>query len=115
MKHVGGALQKIQEAVMTWEGVTSQPHRFGGIEFRYGKLELGHVHGDYLVDIPFPMKTRNALIESHSAVPHHIMPESGWVSFYINDEKDIDAAIELLKLSYSSARRRKIRTTQSKA
>lgn len=99
-----GAFQRIQEAVMTWEGVTSQPHRFGGVEFRYGKREIGHIHGDFLVDIPFPLNVKNELIESRRAEPHHILPNSGWVSCYIKNEDDVNTAIELLELSLSLAR-----------
>ena len=99
-----GALERIRKAVMTWEGVESQPHRFGGVEFRYGKREIGHIHGDFLVDIPFPIKERNELIESRRAEPHHILPSSGWVSCYIKNEDDINTAIELLELSLRLAR-----------
>ena len=88
-----------------WESVSSQPHRFGGIEFRIGKRELGHLHGDYLLDIPFPRKMRDELIESGRVAPHHILPESGWVSFYIRCEEDIDEAIRLLNLSFELARK----------
>ncbi|HYS98071.1 MAG TPA: luciferase family protein, partial [Candidatus Dormibacteraeota bacterium] len=38
----------IREAVTSWPGVTALPHRFGGIEYRFGKKEMGHVHGDRL-------------------------------------------------------------------
>jgi hypothetical protein len=29
--------------------VAAAPHRFGGIEYRVGRRELGHVHGSRLV------------------------------------------------------------------
>jgi hypothetical protein len=97
------ALQKINEAVSAWEGVTSRAHRFGGIEFTLGKRELGHVHGNKLVDIPFPKAIRNELVDSGKVLPHHILPESGWISFYIRKEEDVSRAIELFKLSYETA------------
>jgi len=105
VKNVDGAVEQITEAVMSWEGVSSRPHRFGGIEFRFGKRELGHLHGSYLLDIPFPMKLRNELVGSHRAEPHHILPESGWVSFNIRKEGDVKEAIQLLKLSLELARK----------
>ncbi|MCI0707310.1 MAG: DUF5519 family protein [Ignavibacteriae bacterium] len=98
-----GAQQKIQDAAKGWEGVTVHPHRFGGVEFRLGKRELGHIHGDSLVDIPFPMNIRNELIESGKVEPHHVLPESGWVSFYIREGADVEEAIALLQRSYSIA------------
>jgi Family of unknown function (DUF5519) len=99
-------MERIQQTVAVWEGVGSQPHRFGGIEFRYGKREIGHLHGDYLLDIPFARKVRDELVEAGGVTPHHILPESGWVSFYIRREEDIDEAIGLLNLSFELAKKR---------
>lgn len=74
-------------------GVTSHPHRFGGIEFKLLRRELGHLHGDYLLDIPFPLKIKEKLIKEHKVKPHHILPKSGWISFYINSEKDVKEGV----------------------
>ena len=72
---VSGAKERIDAALRAWSGITSQPHRFGGREYRLGRREIGHVHGDSLVDIPFPKKVRNELVEVGRAEPHHILPE----------------------------------------
>jgi|SRR5437870_3528016 len=53
---VAGTRQRIVAAVHGWEKVEIRPHRYGGLELRLGKRELGHVHGDALVDIPFPRR-----------------------------------------------------------
>ena len=45
-------IERIKEQIMRWEGVTSGVHKFGGIEFRIGNREMGHVHGDKLADLP---------------------------------------------------------------
>jgi Luciferase len=97
------AMQKIIESVSAWEGVTSRAHRFGGIEFTLGRRELGHMHGNTLVDIPFPKAIRNELVESGKVLPHHVLPDSGWISFYIKKDEDVTYAIELFKLSYETA------------
>jgi hypothetical protein len=55
---VPGAAQKIQQAVLSWPQVEAHPHRFGGTEYRIGRRELGHIHDDHLVDIPFPTWVR---------------------------------------------------------
>ena len=34
------------------------------------------------------------------AEPHHILPESGWVSFYLRQAADIERAMDLLRLSF---------------
>ena len=37
------------------------------------------------------------------AEPHHLLVDSGWVSFYIRDTGDIDRVIALLRRSYDLA------------
>jgi hypothetical protein len=91
---------QIEREVSAWEGVTVQPHRFGGVEFRVGRRELGHLHGNRLADLPFPVRVREALVAAGRAEPHHIMPESGWVSFHIRSAADVPAVIELFRMNY---------------
>lgn len=102
------AQQQIHTALLEWPGVTALPHRFGGTEYRLGeKREIGHIHGNWLVDIPFPKKIRDELVALGRAEPHHILPESGWVSFYLRQPDDVLHAIELFRLSYEIATRQK--------
>ncbi len=97
------ASKQIHDAIIQYDGVTAYKHRFGGTEYRLGKREIGHVHGNYLVDIPFPKNVRNEIVNSGLAEPHHILPGSGWISFYIKSESDIEKAISLLRRSYEIA------------
>ena len=100
---VSGASKRIASALQTCSGITAQPHRFGGMEYRLGRREIGHVHTDHLVDIPFPKKVRDELVATSRAAPHHILPQSGWVSIHLNQEADVDRAIELLRYSFEIA------------
>ena len=100
---VSGAKKRISDAVHGWQDVASSPHRLGGTEYRLGRREIGHIHGDSLVDIPFPKNVRNELIAAGRAEPHHILPQSGWVSIYLREASDVDRAIELLRVSYELA------------
>jgi hypothetical protein len=96
----GSRAARIEREVGSWEGVTVAPHRFGGVEFRVGRRELGHVHGDRLADLPFPVAIRKELVAAGRAEPHHILPHSGWVSLWIRREADVDTAIDLFRLNY---------------
>ena len=107
-----GAQVRISEAVTSWAGVTVQPHRFGGVEYRIGRREVGHIHGDQLVDIPFPKKVRDEMVAAGRAQPHHILPETGWISFYLRHESDVEQAIALLRESYEIARKQKSKTIE---
>ena len=97
---VAGASRKIRQAVAAWPGMSETPHRFGGVEFTLGKREIGHLHGDRLLDVPFPRAVHDELIAAGAAEPHHVLPESGWISFRIVREEDVTAAIALLRKSY---------------
>ena len=99
------AKERISTVLTTWPGVTTASHRFGGIEFRLGRRELGHLHGSYLADIPLPRRIRDQLIAEGRAQPHHILPDSGWISVPISQPADADNVIELLRLSYDRAQR----------
>src|SRR5918995_735176 len=95
-------IEKIKKEILRWPYVTSEPHRFGGIEFLLNKREMGHIHNEGLADIQFPMKIRDELVNSGRVKPHHVLPQSGWVSYWFhNSEKeDIPAVVELFKLRY---------------
>jgi Family of unknown function (DUF5519) len=101
------AKKRITDAVTSWGEITLAPHRFGGTAFMLGKRELGHIHGDRLVDIPFPKPVRDELVSTGQAEPHHILPDSGWISFFLKSEADIDHAINLMRTSFDLATARK--------
>jgi hypothetical protein len=100
---VYGAREQITKEALSWPGVEAHPHRFGGTEFRLGTREIGHVHGDGLVDIPFPTQVRQEVVAAGQARPHHVLPESGWVSVYLREPADVEGAIALLERSYQIA------------
>ena len=104
---IPGTSKQIVDTLLTWDGVEAHPHRFGGTEFRIGRREIGHIHGDALVDIPFPKKVRDEIVAAGEAEPHHILPDTGWVSFYLREEGDVERAIALLKRSHEIALKQK--------
>jgi hypothetical protein len=103
---LNGASAQIRAAVLAWPGVTAHPHRFGGVDYRLGARELGHIHGDHLVDIPLPTRVRDEIVAAGLAEPHHILPDTGWVSLYLRAPGDAERAIELLRRSFDLARRK---------
>ena len=94
------ARTEIREVAGSWAGVSVQPHRFGGLEYGLSGIELGHVHGDRLLDVPFTKKVRDLLITAGLAAEHHILKDSGWISFYLETQEDTAHALWLLKMSY---------------
>ena len=95
-------IETIEKEILRWPYVTVQPHRFGGIEFHLNKREMGHIHIEGLVDIPFPIKIRDELINSGRVKPHHVLPHSGWISYWFHniEEEDVSTVIELFRMRY---------------
>ncbi len=99
----------VEREVSGWPGVEVRPHRFGGVEFRVRGHEIGHLHGSRLADLPFPVRMRKELVAEGKAHPHHVLPETGWVSYPIRGEEDVEGALDLFRLNYErlTARERK--------
>src|SRR5438876_10709318 len=88
----------IRESVGSWPGVSAVPHRFGGTEYMYGKKEMGHVHGDRLADLPVPRRLHDDLIAAGRAQRHHILPETGLISVWIESPDDIAGVTEPVRM-----------------
>lgn len=103
----------IEREIMGWPGVSKSSHRFGGVEFRLGRIELGHLHGDRFADLPFPKRVRDELIAAGRASVHQPLPNSGWVRKWIGDEDDVRDVIELFRMNYERVTKRRIRASDS--
>ena len=95
---------RIAREVGSWEGVTTHDHRFGGVEFRLGRRDLGHLHGERWADLRFHKGVRDMLVETGRAQPHHVLPHTGWVSKQIRDDRDAEEVVELFRLAWERAR-----------
>src|SRR5262245_60819872 len=102
-------VEQVINEVSAWEDIAPSPHRFGGVEFNLGNVEVGHIHSNGMVDIPFTRKIAEILVAEGECQPHHILPESGWITYYMRGEDDVTQALRLLRLSYlqKTLRRRK--------
>jgi len=94
------AAARLKDEVSSWPGVSVHPHRFAAREYRFGKAEVGHVHAWGDVDIPFPRPVHDFLLERHLAEEHRWVPDSGWTTFRMSDDSDVEHAVWLMRLSY---------------
>ena len=92
--------ERITREVMSLPGVTSESHRGGMIFFHVGRREVGHLHGERLADLPFPVRIREKLVAEGKAAVHYLHPKTGWVSYYIRSEDDVEPIVELFRLNY---------------
>jgi Family of unknown function (DUF5519) len=87
--------------------VTQVPHKLGGIEFRVNGRGFMHSHGSSLLDIRLSQDDQ-ALVLSEGRAQHHraeVHHNEGWVSFRIENEKDVERAKELVRLAYDNAKK----------
>jgi hypothetical protein len=94
-------IDDIENEVLSWKNTSIQLHKFGGVQFNLNKKELGHIHGNGILDILFNRKIKSQLIQEGKVEPHHVFKDSGWITFRIQTEQDKKIAIELLRYSYS--------------
>jgi hypothetical protein len=93
------AISAVEKNVQRLPGVTLGVHRLGGIGFFFQGKESSHIHGNGLLDCFVGRANRDELIRDGRALPHHIFPRSGWISFWINDEEDVRPALELIRIA----------------
>ena len=97
-------LKTIEREVKSWPGVTTGDTGRGGLQFSYGRVELGHLHGSSFADLPFPKKVRDELIAQGRASVHPPLPESGWVRRRMDSLEDTEAVIALFRMNYDRAK-----------
>jgi hypothetical protein len=105
--NVEGIREKIEGEVGGWPGVEARAHRFGGVEFRVNGHEIGHLHGERMADLPFPVRMREELVAAGAARVHHVLPQTGWVSYRIHQPEDVEGALELFRKNYERLTARK--------
>ena len=95
-------IDDIENTVLSWDHTSIHPHKFGGVQFNVNGKEIGHLHGNGLLDVPFRKSTKEKLVtETNGRVKeHHIFKKSGWISLHIQNSSDKELAISVLKLSY---------------
>ncbi len=96
----------IENEVTSWPGVSIGDTGRGGLQFNYGRVELGHLHGSWCADLPFPKKVRDELIAADRASVHPPLPNSGWVRRDMAGPADVSAVIDLFRQNYDRARAR---------
>lgn len=95
------AMQEIETRALALPGVRLRIHRLGGIAFARGCRELGHLHGNGLLDLFVGRERRDLLFAEGRAEPHHVFAQSGWISFWVRTPADLPAALELLAIAAS--------------
>ncbi|MEO5803558.1 MAG: luciferase family protein [Verrucomicrobiota bacterium] len=98
------AMEALENEALRLPNVRLKNHRFGGTEFvREPQGELGHIHGQGLLDVLLTREASQKLLATGRVRPHHVFPDSRWISFQIKSMDDIPFAIELLQMAIARA------------
>jgi len=93
------AMSEVEAQVRQWPGMRTGVHRLGGIGFFFRGKESSHIHGNGLLDCFVGRANRDELVRDGRALPHHIFPRSGWISFWIKGDEDVRSALELIRIA----------------
>lgn len=97
-KCITDAFERIDKEISNFPHVTKGRHLYGSIEWRYNNKPIGHIHGNYVVDILFSSETKSQLL-LEKGVYQNKYAKNG-ISVYLNTEEDIELAVKLLTKSY---------------
>ena len=103
-REITDAMDKIQEELNKDTNITISIHKYGGIQFNYKNKELGHIHGNGMVDVLLNKKMKSELIAKKWVQEHHTFKDSGWVTLFLKSDNDIEIAVKVLKMSLSKSK-----------
>lgn len=88
-------------AVKKLPEVSSHYHRYGGLEFRVHGKEFCHMHGDGLVDLILNREICRKLLLQQRVEPHHVHPDTNWISYPIRKDTDVADLLEIAQRAYA--------------
>jgi hypothetical protein len=99
-KNLPDYIDEIETEVLSWQHTHISAHKYGGLQFNINTTELGHIHGNGLLDILLNREQKFLLMKQYPVQDHHIFKNSGWISFWIKTVEDKQTAIALLRYVY---------------
>ena len=96
--------EQITEELTSWPGVTAGPGDRGSFSFKFGRRELGHLHGDRVLHLGFPKSVWHELHDAGRIDYHPVFPgKPGFAARAIGDAEDVRDVIALLRINYDRA------------
>ncbi len=95
------ASAQITAEVTSWPGIEAAYGRRGEWAFRFGRREIGHLHGDHAAHFAFPKSVWHELHDAGRIVDHPVFPgRVGPAARRIESPADVEDVIALLRLNY---------------
>lgn len=99
-----GASKQIVEAATSWEGVEAVNGDRGELSLRFGRREIGHLHGDRVAHFGLPKAVWHELHDEGRIDYHPVFPgRPGFGARLIETEEDELDVIAILRLNYDRA------------
>ena len=93
--------QELRQRILKLSDVTERQN--AGIHedaFFVGRTMFMHVHGRGHCDIRLPKDDQKRVLAEGKACPHRWAPEAGYVTFIVDDEQDLEPAMDLIRMSH---------------
>jgi Family of unknown function (DUF5519) len=93
--------QELRRRILNLPGVTEREN--AGIHedaFFVGRTMFMHIHGDGHCDIQLSKADQERVLAEGKARTHRWAPEAGYVTFVVNNEKDLEPAMDLIRMSH---------------
>jgi hypothetical protein len=101
MKSRGELHQELRQKILNLPGVTERQN--AGIHedaFFVGRTMFMHIHGHCHCDIRLSKADQKQVLVEGKARTHRWAPEAGYVTFVVNDETDLEPAMDLIRMSH---------------
>jgi hypothetical protein len=101
MTDPASASEKIIGEVTSWPGVEAAQGDRGELSLRFGRREIGHLHGDRVAHFGFPKQVWAELKEQGRIDFHPVFPgKPGYGARAIEDQADVRDVIALMRINY---------------
>lgn len=104
-----GWIDELEAAARMMDGVNLSQHKYGGMQFNYLGVEIGHLHSNGLLDILYSKTLKTELKVAGRVLDHHLFNTSGWTSFYLRSHDDVRYAKKLLAIACQRGRKSGLR------
>jgi hypothetical protein len=92
-------IDDIEKDILFWTDTNTSIHRYGGLQFNYKNHELGHIHGNGLLDVLLSKEIKQSLLNDRIR-DHHVFKNSAWVSMDVKTEEEKELAVVILRKAY---------------
>ena len=107
MEDGSSTYESLRAWILQLPGVREAPHRVGGVEFQVDGVEFMHAHGPSWLDIRLSKEDQTSVLKAGLALSHkaEVHAQAGWVSFQIENRRDLMNAKKVIQLAYENAKK----------